>query len=210
MYKTIAWLLMIIGFVSIIVILCFFNAIENYTNKIASLVAILTSTLTLSGLFLVIEEQSINKQNQFETLYHQLVNSFQDLRANRIGGIYYKDDNVEPEFIYGDRFFHVLFTEQLNGMSDNTKKIKKELNIHRNQLSIYYGFANLILHKIQTSNIKREKKEFYLRHFTAILTEQDFFLIAYYNLIFDYSDYEHLHAILKYMPLKLSNRTVNK
>ena len=146
MYRLFGWLFIIIGLLIGLIITIVGNYIDinahfdpdilaKYGSFIGGTVGVFFS---LAGYFIIYEGIRTNKINQYENTFFNLIASFNEFRTQNIG-LKKKLEGGLFEYVKGSEFFEVIMHEQINTRGipikniDN-KLIKKQLDIHKNQL----------------------------------------------------------------------------
>lgn len=203
MYRKFGWFLIIIGIIFTIYITVYGNftnefssdMLAKYGNFIGGTVGIIFS---LAGYFLVFEGLNINKKNQFENTFFNILSNFNDFRNSKIGLVI--NTREKTEIKSGYEFFEFLMHKQINPYKEEISKIednhiKNQMKIHKSQLSQYYGQLNMIIYKIEHSNLNNYEKTFYMEYLSSILTEIENFLIKRYDLVFASDKFKYLRLI---------------
>ena len=208
MYKIFGWIFIILGIIFGGVVVIFINyniafldqeKLSNYGSFIGGTIGVLFS---LAGYLLVFEGLRINKKHQFENTFFSLVNSFNEFRTKNIGMEYKKNDDEIPQHQVGYMFFEILMHKQINSINKeiatiSDEHIGKQMEIHKSQLSQFFGQINMIIYKIDNSKLKVNEKMFYIAYLHSILSEIELFLIKKYYLIFPEEKFKFLKQIDK-------------
>jgi prepilin signal peptidase PulO-like enzyme (type II secretory pathway) len=208
MYKKFGWIFIICGIVIIIGFTVFGNYVDfdaelspemlsKYGGFIGGTVGVLFS---LAGYFLIFEGLVINKKNQFENTFFNLVTSFNNFRTQNIGLEFRENKNETYQLKKGYEFFEIVMHKQINPYRRNENElndtdISSNLKAHKSQLSQYYGQINMILYKIKESSLNENEKQFYIEYLQSILSEIEIFLINRYDLVFETGKFKYLKLL---------------
>ena len=215
MYRLFGWLFIIIGLLIGLIITIVGNYIDinahfdpdilaKYGSFIGGTVGVFFS---LAGYFIIYEGIRTNKINQYENTFFNLIASFNEFRTQNIG-LKKKLEGGLFEYVKGSEFFEVIMHEQINPRGIPIKNIdnqliKKQLAIHKNQLSQFYGQLNMIIYKVENSKLREKEKIFYIEYLKSILSRIEIFLILKWDLIFPNNEYKYL-SVLNFTQAELS------